>query len=124
MKCRLLKYLFVIMFPFVLPAQMLEKKFIKNKWEFKRASDKKWLKARVPGTVHTDLFYNKRIPDPFYADNEKELQWIENEDWEYQTTFLVSKSELLQSHLELKFDGLDTYDDLPRDGKCVADYWF
>ncbi len=109
MKCRLLKYLFVIIFPFVLPAQMLEKKFIKNKWEFKKASDKKWLKAVVPGTVHTDLFYNKLIPDPFYADNEKELQWIENEDWEYQTTFIVSKSELLQSHLELKFDGLDTY---------------
>jgi len=21
------------------------------------------------------------------------------------------------------FDGLDTFDDLPRDGKCVADYW-
>jgi len=22
------------------------------------------------------------------------------------------------------FDGLDTFDDLPRDGKCVGDYWF
>ena len=22
------------------------------------------------------------------------------------------------------FDGLDTFDDLPRDGRCVADYWF
>jgi hypothetical protein len=22
------------------------------------------------------------------------------------------------------FDGLDTFDDLPRDGKCVKDYWF
>jgi len=22
------------------------------------------------------------------------------------------------------FDGFDTFDDLPRDGKCVADYWF
>lgn len=21
------------------------------------------------------------------------------------------------------FDGLDTFTDLPRDGKCVADYW-
>lgn len=21
------------------------------------------------------------------------------------------------------FDGLDTFDDLPRDGKCVADVW-
>ncbi len=22
------------------------------------------------------------------------------------------------------FDGLNTFDDLPRDGKCVSDYWF
>jgi hypothetical protein len=22
------------------------------------------------------------------------------------------------------FDGLVKFDDLPRDGKCVADYWF
>jgi hypothetical protein len=22
------------------------------------------------------------------------------------------------------FDGLDSFDDLPRDGRCVADYWF
>lgn len=22
------------------------------------------------------------------------------------------------------FDGLDTFEDLPRDGKCVSDYWF
>ena len=22
------------------------------------------------------------------------------------------------------FDGLDSFDDLPRDGKCVSDYWF
>jgi hypothetical protein len=22
-----------------------------------------------------------------------------------------------------RFDGLDTFDDLPRDGRCVADYW-
>jgi hypothetical protein len=22
------------------------------------------------------------------------------------------------------FDGLDKFDDLPRDGRCVGDYWF
>ena len=22
------------------------------------------------------------------------------------------------------FDGLDTFEDLPRDGRCIADYWF
>jgi hypothetical protein len=23
-----------------------------------------------------------------------------------------------------RFDGLDTFEDQPRDGRCVADYWF
>lgn len=23
-----------------------------------------------------------------------------------------------------RFDGLDTFEDVPRDGRCVADYWF
>lgn len=23
-----------------------------------------------------------------------------------------------------RFDGLDTFEDLPRDGRCVVDYWF
>jgi hypothetical protein len=23
-----------------------------------------------------------------------------------------------------RFNGLDTFDDLPRDGRCVSDYWF
>ena len=29
------------------------------------------------------------------------------------------------AHLPIDhFDGLDTFDDLPQDGRCVADYWF
>src|SRR4051812_8459731 len=29
------------------------------------------------------------------------------------------------AHLPIDhFDGLDSFDDLPRDGKCVRDYWF
>jgi len=23
-----------------------------------------------------------------------------------------------------RFDGLDAFEDLPRDGRCVGDYWF
>ena len=31
----------------------------------------------------------------------------------------------LVGHLPIDhFDGLDTFDDLPRDGRCVADIWF
>ena len=78
-------------------------------WQFKNVKEKKWFTATVPGTVHTDLFNNKLIPDPFFGNNEKQLQWIENEDWEYKTNFTISKKELENKHIELEFQGLDTY---------------
>ena len=109
MKYRFLKYIIPLLFPFALHAQVSEKSLGSNKWKFKKKNDKSWLKATVPGTVHTDLFANEKIPDPFYGNNEKQLQWIENEDWEYKTTFSISHVEFYQSHIELQFDGLDTY---------------
>jgi beta-mannosidase len=78
-------------------------------WQFRNAKENKWYPATVPGTVHTDLLTNKRIPDPFYGANENDLQWIENESWEYTSAFSLSKGEMKHSHIELEFDGLDTY---------------
>ena len=51
----------------------------------------------------------KLIPDPFYGDNESRLQWIGLTDWEYQTTFRVGAATLARHHVELVFDGLDTF---------------
>ena len=50
--------------------------------------------------------------DPFYGTNEKEVQWIDKKDWEYRTTFDIESSLYTQEHLELVFDGLDTYADV------------
>lgn len=80
-----------------------------SKWFFKAADDSVWHKAIVPGTVHTDLLRNQLIPDPFYADNEKNLQWIENKKWVYETRFLLSENDLKFGQIELIFEGLDTY---------------
>ena len=91
MKHNCLKYLFIFLFPLALHSQTVEKSLTQCKWKFKKKQENKWYKANVPGTVHTDLFANKLIPDPFFGDNEKQLQWIENEDWEYQTTLKISE---------------------------------
>lgn len=37
---------------------------------------------------------NNKIPDPYLDENEKKVQWVETEDWDYQTTFKVSDAEL------------------------------
>ncbi|WP_128104417.1 glycoside hydrolase family 2 protein [Paenibacillus sp. DCT19] len=81
-------------------------------WTFKACEDQEWLPGQVPGCVHTDLLKLGKIPDPFYGTNEKEVQWIDKKDWEYQTKFDVQEKLFAQEHLELVFDGLDTYADV------------
>ncbi len=78
-------------------------------WEFKKTNDTIWLPATVPGEVHSDLFRNGVIEDPFIKDNELKIQWISEKDWEYKTAFKVDKQTLKKKHLELNFEGLDTY---------------
>ena len=102
-------------------AQNTNRNLSSEKWSFKKTSDSNWIAAKVPGTVHTDLYSNKMIPDPFFGSNEKELQWIENEDWEYQTTFSISKAELFNQNAILQFDGLDTYAEVFLNGNKILD---
>jgi beta-mannosidase len=66
-----------------------------------------WMPATVPGDVHLDLLTNKKIPDPFYRDNESSLQWIEKVGWEYQVVFQATPALLARSHVDLVFNGLD-----------------
>lgn len=82
---------------------------LNNGWEFRKLGDVNWLKAEVPGTIHTDLLTNDLIPDPFFRDNESKVQWIENENWEYRLIFDVPDELLKQKHLYIQFNGLDTY---------------
>lgn len=65
--------------------------------------------ATVPGTVHTDLLANKLIADPFFGTNENQLQWIEDNEWNYELHFDCTRSMRKEEHIELQFDGLDTY---------------
>lgn len=82
---------------------------INASWEFRQAQTDSWKPADVPGTVHTALFKNGMIEDPFYRDNETKLQWVENQDWEYQCIFDIPEANLQHKHVELIFKNLDTY---------------
>jgi beta-mannosidase len=102
-----------------LPATAQQMDLGSQEWAFKKSTDTEWLTATVPGTVHTDLLANKIIPDPFYRNNEKDLQWIDKADWEYKTQFKAGASLLANDKVELKFDGLDTYADVWLNGQLV-----
>lgn len=100
-------------------AQFSERNLSSEKWQFKNTKDKNWLTATVPGTVHLDLMNNKIIPDPYKDENEKKVQWVENEDWEYQTSFMISSNELANQNIDLIFNGLDTFSDIYLNGKLI-----
>jgi len=90
-----------------------------NNWKFRQLNPGDWMPATVPGCVHTDLLQNGLIQDPFYRTNERSLQWIDKQDWEYITEFTVSEDLLAFSNLELFFKGLDTYADVYLNDKLV-----
>ncbi len=91
---------------------------LEAKWEFRavgntdRAELKEWHPAQVPGVVQTDLLRDGLIPDPFYQDNDTRLQWIGLTDWEYRTTFQTDAATMSHDHVDLVFEGLDTYADV------------
>lgn len=98
-------------------AQFSERNLSSEKWQFKNSKENKWLTASVPGTVHLDLMNNKLIPDPYKDENEKKVQWVENEDWDYQTVFKISAKELENQNADLVFHGLDTFSEIYLNGK-------
>lgn len=102
-------------------AQNTERNLSLEKWQFKGVNNDKykWRPAKVPGTVHTDLLANQLIPDPFIGANEKQLQWIENDDWQYQTTFTITREELRNQNAILQFDGLDTFAEVYLNGTKI-----
>ena len=69
--------------------------------------------------MHTDLLRAGKIPDPFVGTNEKQLQWIEHTDWEYRTTVDADAALLRHDHVEIVFQGLDTYAEVTVNGARV-----
>lgn len=111
---RLLLLISIILFSCTEEDTTMTKKNItlNTNWVFKKEGDNHFMPATVPGTVHTDLLNNNKIPQPFYRNNEKKLQWIDKENWIYQTTFKVDSNYLSYNSIYLNFKGLDTYSEV------------
>ena len=77
-------------------------------WQFRQAGAAEWLPAVVPGGTYTDLLAAGRIPDPFVGENEKQVKWVAETDWEYSRSFTAGPELLAEQHIELVCYGLDT----------------
>lgn len=86
--------------------------YLHTNWQVHKAGNPQWIKASVPGTVHTDLMDAQILSDPFLGDNEEKALWVNDCDWEYKTHFQDGFDYDDVHPIYLQFDGLDTYADV------------
>lgn len=89
-------------------------------WEFYYEKTNKWYPATVPGNIHTDLFANNLISDPYYSSNSDSLAWISQTEWKYRQEFDLSP-DFINRNLELVFDGIDTHSEVFLNGNKIGE---
>ncbi|MFV0418625.1 MAG: beta-mannosidase [Dysgonomonas sp.] len=92
---------------------------INTGWKFKQGRLPNWYPATVPGVIHTDLMANGIIEDPFFRINERGVQWVDKEDWMYETHFDISDDMYNKDNIRITFMGLDTYADIYINGEKI-----
>ena len=79
----------------------------------------RWFPARIPGSVQQDLIAAKRVPDPFKGSNEAPIQWAGLTNWQFRRVIEVTPAMLGRGHLDLVFDGLDTFATVSVNGRTL-----
>ena len=78
-------------------------------WEFYHPIKKEWFSFGKAGSIQEKLLELGELPDPFFGDNEKVYQWIEEHQWKFRSTFYLSDKEMSAESLVLNFPNIDTY---------------
>lgn len=68
----------------------------------------------IPSVLHLDLLRSNKIPDPFFGDNYKKLEWISSCNVTYSTNITFESN---TDRAELVFEGIDTYSSVYLNGK-------
>lgn len=98
----------------------METQSLTGQWQLRSSKDDTWIQAFVPGCVQLDLMNAGLIPDPFVGANEERVQWIFDEDWEYQLSFSVEDAIISHDKKFLRFEGVDTIAEICLNGIRVG----
>ncbi|WP_294070187.1 beta-mannosidase [Proteiniphilum sp. UBA1028] len=114
----------------MLTAQQSELIPLNEGWQFAQADKathsnesgstfRQWYAAEVPGSVQRDLIRHGVLPDPYYGTNEKQVQWVEDENWDFKKSFTVTADQLKYDEAVIFFEGLDTHADVFLNGARI-----
>ncbi len=85
---------------------------LQTNWRYSIANENNWQPAKVPGNIFLDLEKNKTIQNPLLGTNEKDAQWVSQQDWEYILTDIELPELQHGQHFQLVLPELDTYADV------------
>ena len=89
-------------------------------WDLRAADESASVPCPIPGDNFSALQAAKRIPDPFWRENEKLVQWVVDKDWVFARTFDVPSGLLDRRAAFLSFDSIDTAADVFVNGRKVG----
>ena len=81
---------------------------LSGRWNLKSKRGGHVVPAQVPGDNHSALLAARKIPDPYWADNERAVQWVGREDWVYSRQFKLTPAFMAEKSIFLNCDCLDT----------------
>lgn len=84
------------------------------------ADSEKKIRARVPGSVYSEMLSNGLIPNPYYRENEYISTCISADNYIFTRTFDLGACMLSCQKILLRFGGIDTISDITLNGEMLG----
>jgi beta-mannosidase len=88
-------------------AQLDIKESLMQGWKLRNVKQTSWMDVTIPTTVQQELIKRKMAVNPFWGNQEKDIAWIEKENWEFALYFDASPSMMNQKFISLVLEGID-----------------
>jgi beta-mannosidase len=83
------------------------------------SADSHWLKVPMPRPIQYALMEAGQVPNLWYGDNFKKLQWIQQRDWHLRRRFKISE-QWRGSVVRVRFDAMDYFGMVWLDGEFLG----
>lgn len=93
---------------------------LNGNWKMKKVTDKEWLTATVPGSVLSDYLQAGKIEDPFYRNNQEQINNEFKVDYQYERKFQIDKKMYDHEQIYLCCQGLNTLSEIKINNKLLA----
>ena len=94
--------------PAEVPALSMGVDLAGDAWTMHEEGQSEKIPAIVPGATYTDLMRARKIPNPYYREDNGKVQWVAEKNWIYERSFDIPAEMLAKPRIELKWHGLDT----------------